>query len=219
MKTSIQMLMIKMVLKMQNNPNQQPSSRLVYCTHTAPDYSLPWQKQRQYTIKCCFSLQVCNICSAFMIGDGKLLTNAHCVEHNTQVKVKKRGDDTKYVAKVLAKGMECDIALLSVENEKFWKGAEPLQFGHLPRLQDPVTVVGYPLGGDTISVTKGVVSRIEQLVICTADLGSKLAYRICFRSYFLEYREIGGDSNDYTDADFDDIREEWAIYVSNFIFR
>ncbi|KAK4793105.1 hypothetical protein SAY86_023540 [Trapa natans] len=123
----------------------------VYCTHTAPDYSLPWQKQRQYT----------STGSAFMIGDGKLLTNAHCVEHDTQVKVKRRGDDTKYVAKVLARGVDCDIALLSVESEEFWKGAEPLQFGRLPRLQDSVTVVGYPLGGDTISVTKGVVSRIE----------------------------------------------------------
>uniref|UniRef100_A0A5B7A3J7 Putative DEGP protease 2 isoform 1 n=1 Tax=Davidia involucrata TaxID=16924 RepID=A0A5B7A3J7_DAVIN len=123
----------------------------VYCTHTAPDYSLPWQKQRQFT----------STGSAFMIGDGKLLTNAHCVEHYTQVKVKRRGDDTKYVAKVLARGVECDIALLSVESKEFWKGAEPLHFGHLPRLQDAVTVVGYPLGGDTISVTKGVVSRIE----------------------------------------------------------
>ncbi|XP_052170643.1 protease Do-like 2, chloroplastic [Diospyros lotus] len=123
----------------------------VYCTHTAPDYSLPWQKQRQYT----------STGSAFMIGDGKLLTNAHCVEHDTQVKVKRRGDDTKYVAKVLARGVECDIALLSVESKEFWKGAEPLELGHLPRLQDGVTVVGYPLGGDTISVTKGVVSRIE----------------------------------------------------------
>ncbi|KAM7527115.1 hypothetical protein LguiB_030525 [Lonicera macranthoides] len=123
----------------------------VYCTHTEPDYSLPWQKQRQYT----------STGSAFMIGDGKLLTNAHCVEHNTQVKVKRRGDDTKYVAKVLAEGVECDIALLSVESKKFWKEAKPLQFGCLPRLQDAVTVVGYPLGGDTISVTKGVVSRIE----------------------------------------------------------
>ncbi|PKI59445.1 hypothetical protein CRG98_020204 [Punica granatum] len=123
----------------------------VYCTHTAPDYSLPWQKQRQYT----------STASAFMIGDGKLLTNAHCVEHDTQVKVKRRGDDVKYVAKVLARGVDCDIALLSVESEEFWKGAEPLQFGRLPRLQDAVTVVGYPLGGDTISVTKGVVSRIE----------------------------------------------------------
>ncbi|KAG5567653.1 hypothetical protein RHGRI_003004 [Rhododendron griersonianum] len=99
--------------------------------------------------------------TAFIIGDGKLLTNAHCIEYGTQVKVKRRGDDTKYVAKVLARGVECDIALLSVENEEFWKGAESLQLGHLPRLQDAVTVVGYPLGGDTISVTKGVVSRIE----------------------------------------------------------
>ncbi|KAF5744168.1 hypothetical protein HS088_TW08G00764 [Tripterygium wilfordii] len=96
-----------------------------------------------------------------MIGDGKLLTNAHCVEHSTQIKVKKRGDDTKYVAKVLARGIDCDIALLSVESKEFWKGAKQLHFGHLPRLQDAVTVVGYPLGGDTISVTKGVVSRIE----------------------------------------------------------
>ncbi|XP_061968723.1 protease Do-like 2, chloroplastic isoform X2 [Populus nigra] len=123
----------------------------VYCTHTEPDYSLPWQKQRQYT----------STGSAFMIGNGKLLTNAHCVEHYTQVKVKRRGDDTKYVAKVLARGVDCDIALLSVESEEFWEGAEPLEFGCLPRLQDAVTVVGYPLGGDTISVTKGVVSRIE----------------------------------------------------------
>ena len=36
---------------------------------------------------------------------------------------------------VLARGVECDIALLSVESEEFWKGAEPLQLGHLPRLQ------------------------------------------------------------------------------------
>ncbi|KAJ0112015.1 hypothetical protein Patl1_01100 [Pistacia atlantica] len=78
-----------------------------------------------------------------------------------KVKVKRRGDDTKYVAKVLARGVDCDIALLSVESEEFWKDAKPLQLGQLPRLQDPVTVVGYPLGGDTISVTKGVVSRIE----------------------------------------------------------
>jgi hypothetical protein len=28
-------------------------------------------------------------------------------------------------------------------------------------LQDAVTVVGYPIGGDTMSVTSGVVSRIE----------------------------------------------------------
>ncbi|XP_050140380.1 protease Do-like 2, chloroplastic isoform X5 [Malus sylvestris] len=128
----------------------------VYCTHTAPDYSLPWQKQRQYT----------STGSAFMIGDGKLLTNAHCVEHYTQVKVKRRGDDTKFVAKVFTLKkinniLDIGMMLQLVESEEFWKGAEPLQLGSLPHLQEAVTVVGYPLGGDTISVTKGVVSRIE----------------------------------------------------------
>ena len=59
--------------------------------------------------------------------------------------MKKMGDDIKYVAKVLTRGIECDIALLSVESEEFWKVAEPLNFGHLPRLQDAVTVEGYSL--------------------------------------------------------------------------
>jgi len=31
----------------------------------------------------------------------------------------------------------------------------------MQHLQDDVTVVGYPMGGDNVSVTSGVVSRIE----------------------------------------------------------
>ncbi|GAB2262604.1 hypothetical protein Droror1_Dr00003601 [Drosera rotundifolia] len=123
----------------------------VYCTHIEPDYSLPWQKQKQSA----------STGSAFVIGDKKLLTNAHCVEHGTQVKVKKKGDDRKYIATVLAIGVDCDLALLSVDNEEFWDDVVPVVFGKLPQLQASVTVVGYPTGGDTISVTKGVVSRIE----------------------------------------------------------
>lgn len=77
--------------------------------------------------------------------------------------VKRRGDDTKFLAKVLAIGTECDVALLTVDDGAFWEGLRPLEFGGLPRLQDAVAVVGYPIGGDTISVTSGVVSRIEVL--------------------------------------------------------
>lgn len=54
-------------------------------------------------------------------------------------------------------------ALLTVEDDEFWQGMSPVEFGDLPTLQDAVTVVGYPIGGDTISVTSGVVSRIEIL--------------------------------------------------------
>lgn len=85
------------------------------------------------------------------------------MEHHTQVKLKKRGSDTKYLATVLSIGTECDIAMLTVNDDEFWEGVSPLEFGDLPALQDAVTVVGYPIGGDTISVTSGVVSRIEIL--------------------------------------------------------
>lgn len=123
----------------------------VYCSHSEPNFSLPWQRRRQYS----------STSSGFIIGGRRVLTNAHSVEHHTQVMVQRRGDDQKYAAKVLAIGPECDIALLSVEDDDFFGDVEPLRLGPLPRLQDSVSVVGYPLGGDTISVTQGVVSRIE----------------------------------------------------------
>ncbi|KAK4603770.1 hypothetical protein RGQ29_012323 [Quercus rubra] len=125
----------------------------VFCVHTEPNFSLMWQRKRQYS----------SSSSGFIIGGRRVLTNAHSVEHHTQVKLKKRGSDTKYLATVLAIGTECDIALLTVSDDEFWEGVSPVEFGDLPALQDAVTVVGYPIGGDTISVTSGVVSRIEIL--------------------------------------------------------
>ncbi|MBA0639363.1 hypothetical protein Goklo_022401 [Gossypium klotzschianum] len=53
--------------------------------------------------------------------------------------------------------------MLTVNDDEFWEGVSPVEFGELPALQDAVTVAGYPIGGDTISVTSGVVSRIEIL--------------------------------------------------------
>uniref|UniRef100_A0A0C9RQ71 TSA: Wollemia nobilis Ref_Wollemi_Transcript_3394_2715 transcribed RNA sequence n=1 Tax=Wollemia nobilis TaxID=56998 RepID=A0A0C9RQ71_9CONI len=125
----------------------------VFCVHTEPNFSLPWQRKRQFSSNS----------SGFIIDGHRVLTNAHSVEHHTQVKLKKRGSDTKYLATVLAIGTECDIAMLTVNDDEFWEGVSPVQFGALPTLQDAVTVVGYPIGGDTISVTSGVVSRIEVL--------------------------------------------------------
>ena len=136
-------------------PSVMDSVVKVFCVHTQPNYSLPWQRKRQFS----------STSSGFMVkgpkGENWLLTNAHSVEYHSQVKIKKRGDNRKFIAKVLSVGEECDIALLSVEDSEFWEGTQPLSFGDLPSLQDSVYVVGYPIGGDTISVTSGVVSRIE----------------------------------------------------------
>lgn len=57
---------------------------------------------------------------------------------------------------------ECDLALLTVESEAFWEGVPDLPLAsNLARLQEVVSVVGYPIGGSNISVTQGVVSRID----------------------------------------------------------
>jgi hypothetical protein len=58
-------------------------------------------------------LQTYSTSSGFVISGRQILTNAHSVEHYTVVKVKKRGCDQKFIAKVLAIGNECDIALLT----------------------------------------------------------------------------------------------------------
>jgi hypothetical protein len=60
------------------------------------------------------------------------------------VKVKRRGDDVKYIAKVLAIGVECDIALLTVDDDMFWADSEPLAFGDLPCLQVALRVAALP---------------------------------------------------------------------------
>ncbi|KAI8533761.1 hypothetical protein RHMOL_Rhmol10G0034100 [Rhododendron molle] len=96
-------------------------------------------------------------------GKGKGGGRAFGTECDVGNKLKKCRSDTKYLATALAMRTECDIALLTVKNEEFWEGVSPVEFGDLPELQDAVTVVGYPIGGDTISVTSGVVSRMEIL--------------------------------------------------------
>lgn len=126
----------------------------VWCVHSTPNFSLPWQRRRQER----------SSGSGFCIDAKRrvVLTNAHCVEWHAQVKLQRRGSDTKHLAKVLSVGWECDLAVLTVEEDEFWEGLQAVQLsGKIPHLEDDVLCVGFPVGGDTISVTSGVISRIE----------------------------------------------------------
>lgn len=123
----------------------------IYCTHSPPNFGMPWQRLRQE-----FSTS-----TGFVIGGNKILTNAHAVEYGSLIQVKAGDSEKKYVASAVAVGHECDLAILSVEDGDFWKQVTPLEFGELPDLLDDVSVVGYPVGGDSLSITSGVVSRIE----------------------------------------------------------
>lgn len=128
-----------------------PNIVKIFTTASDPNFAMPWQMNSQVSFTS----------SGFIIDGQRILCNAHGVTNATAVQVLKHGDDTKYKATVLYVDHDCDLALLSVERPAFWDQTTPLEFSNsIPALKDGVIVVGYPVGGDTISITKGIVSRI-----------------------------------------------------------
>eukprot|EP00929_Paragymnodinium_shiwhaense_P080243 TRINITY_DN41831_c0_g1_i1.p1 TRINITY_DN41831_c0_g1~~TRINITY_DN41831_c0_g1_i1.p1 ORF type:complete len:556 (+),score=134.22 TRINITY_DN41831_c0_g1_i1:72-1739(+) len=127
----------------------------LFCRELKPNYSMPWTTKRQHS----------SSSTAFVLSleERLLLTNRHCVAHASCVEVRKRGDDQKYEAEVLARGVDCDLALVTVREDAFWStGLSTQQLRkQVPALFAEVVCVGYPTGGDNLSVTKGVVSRVD----------------------------------------------------------
>ena len=90
-----------------------------------------------------------------------ILTNAHVVENFSLVQVRPAGSPDKYVARVLCIGHDVDLAILLVEDADFWEGLPLVSLDTgLPRLASEVVAIGFPVGGDDVSATRGVVSRI-----------------------------------------------------------
>ncbi|KAF4658553.1 hypothetical protein FOL47_007914 [Perkinsus chesapeaki] len=120
-----------------------------------------------------------------------ILTAAHVVADSIYLTVQRNTDyfePNKYPAIVRAVCHDSDLALVEIDDvegseEEFRNGdsppdasssssshhhpihkMEPLELAKwdvLPELRDTVQVVGYPVGGDKLSVTSGVVSRCE----------------------------------------------------------
>ena len=124
----------------------------VFATSQDPDFDGPWQARTPSN----------STGSAVVIGPGLLLTGAHVVANATFLQVQKPSQPDKAIARVRAVCHDTDLALLEVvEPADFLADIEPAELGPMPRLRDEVAVVGYPVGGEEISITEGVVSRIE----------------------------------------------------------
>lgn len=120
-------------------------------TYSRPNSYQPWRWSNPLT----------SVGSGFIIKGNYILTNAHIVSDSTFLQVQKENDPNYYDATVLFLGHDCDLALIAVKDNGFFKGTEHISFGGIPQLQSKVTAYGYPEGGERISITQGVVSRIE----------------------------------------------------------
>ncbi len=99
--------------------------------------------------------------SGFVIKGKRIMTNAHVVSWGREVIVRRYQDPRPYVAEVEYVGHDCDLAVLTVQDARFFENLEPLELGDLPKVRSTVVTYGYPAGGEEISYTRGVVSRIE----------------------------------------------------------
>lgn len=101
--------------------------------------------------------------TGFIIANRMIVTNAHCVEDARSLQVKRQIDSNKYPARILAAMNSVDIAFITVDDDEFWnQHLFELQIcGDLIEMQSEIDVVGYPVGGETVCITNGVVSRID----------------------------------------------------------
>lgn len=123
----------------------------IFTVFRKPDFYQPWQMAPQDS----------SSGSGCLIAGGRILTNAHVVSDQVFVQVRRAGEAARYTARVEFVGHDSELALLKVDDPEFYKGTATLELGELPEQRDTVEVYGFPDGGDDLSVTKGVVSRIE----------------------------------------------------------
>lgn len=123
----------------------------VYTSHQLFDYLSPWQ----------YGKSANSTATGFIIDGERIITNAHAVLNSKFLQVRKEGDSKKYKAVVKFTSEEYDLALVEIEDKSFFNGTVPLKLGTLPEIQEKLTVYGYPLGGDKLSTTQGIVSRME----------------------------------------------------------
>jgi S1-C subfamily serine protease len=124
----------------------------IFATTRYPDVFKPWTKQAPREIS-----------GTGVIIDGhRILTNAHMVLYTSQIQLQANGSGDKVSASIVAVAPGIDLAILKVNDDSFFDGHPALtRATKLPDNKDSVLVYGYPTGGNNLSITKGIVSRIE----------------------------------------------------------
>ncbi len=116
--------------------------------------------------------------TGWVVSKDRVLTNAHVVSNARFLTLEKENDPKKYIAKVEHAAHDCDLAVLKVEDPSFFNGTVPLELGSIPEIETEVSVYGYPIGGERLSVTRGVVSRIDFRPYAHSGIDSHLTIQI-----------------------------------------
>jgi S1-C subfamily serine protease len=140
----------------------------VSTTAVMPDYRMPWIAGRSGG----------GVGAGFVIAGNRVMTNAHVVSNARFLALEKDGDPNRWLADVKFIAHDADLAVLELRDPRFFTGMTPLEFGGIPALDSTVSVYGYPIGGERLSITRGVVSRVDFQLYSHSGADSHLAIQI-----------------------------------------
>src|SRR5271154_407432 len=124
----------------------------IFSTMRYPDPFKPWTKQAPSEATA----------SGVVIEGRRILTNAHAVLYASQVQIQANAAGDKVSATVLAVAPGIDLAVLQLDDPSFFDSHPPVaRASKLPQIKDSVLAYGFPTGGSSLSITKGIVSSIE----------------------------------------------------------
>jgi S1-C subfamily serine protease len=124
----------------------------VFSTMRYPDVLRPWSKQQPTEVSG----------TGVVIDNKRILTNAHVVLYASQVQIQanQAGDKIAATVEFVAPGI--DLAVLKLEDQSFFDTHPPIKrTSKVGQIKDAVLAYGFPTGGASLSITKGIVSRIE----------------------------------------------------------
>jgi S1-C subfamily serine protease len=116
--------------------------------------------------------------TGWVVSSERLLTNAHVVSNARFLTVEKENDPKRYIAEVEFVAHDCDLAVLKLQEPTFFQGTTPLDLGNVPEIESEVSVYGYPIGGERLSVTRGIVSRVDFRPYAHSAIDSHLTIQI-----------------------------------------
>ncbi|RMG42608.1 MAG: serine protease [Acidobacteria bacterium] len=116
-----------------------------------PDLLSPWQKAGVEHVTG----------AGILVGRGAVLTAAHVVADAVSIEVQSAFSAERSVAEVAYIGHECDLALLRLEDPRFLAEVEPVPIGATPAPGTELRIYGFPIGGESVSYSSGIVSRVQ----------------------------------------------------------
>src|SRR5205823_1616116 len=124
----------------------------IFPTIRYADLDKPWTKQA-----------AAEASGTGVVTEGNLiLANAHVILYASQGRIQAKQAGDKIAATVEAVAPGIDLAVLKLGDETFFDSHPPLPRAEaLAEIKDVVMAYGFPEGGSSLSITKGVVSRIE----------------------------------------------------------